>query len=763
MFGKALSILLLSTFLVLCQSRAQTNCNLTLSGNISDADTGEPLGEAVIEFLGKNLVVTADESGNYKATGLCPGDYTLSINHLSCESMVVTVKLNAAMIKNFVLPHRTNELREIVVLEKFKSNQTSARETVTFEQLRERRGLSLAENLQGVNGVSILQTGPNILKPIINGLHGNRLQIVSHGVRLESQQWGSEHAPEIDPSTAGSITVIKGAGSLRYGSDALAGTIVVEPKPLPNQGGINGEVSTQFFSNNRAGATNLMLEGNSRKLPAFSWRMQGNLKKSGNNRTPDYYLWNTGTEEQNASLTLGYRKPYHSSTFHASLFRAKLGIFLGSQIGNLTDLLEAIKLDQPLFNRNKFSYDIGRPRQEVRHLTARYKFVYYKDPAHLFHVSASMQQNHRKEFDLAMITNEPELDLKLSTGQFDAWYEHSHNNWMHTYGIAATAQQNVWDGSRYFIPNFSMANVGGYHLGHYQHDDLEFEMGFRYDYRYLETFRNEAGRLFFQTRNWHNASATANVSQKLNQAWSYNFNAGLAWRPPSINELYVNGLHHGTSSFEIGDPGMKNETGLKTGLQIQGWLADSLFLFEGYVYNQYIKNFIYLRPDTPATLTIRGAYPTFRYVQTDGNLSGFDLKLTAGIKHKLRYTSMLSILYAWDLNEKTWIQQMPGNRATQEVSYHFPKVGKISTMKLSAQWVSVFRQVRTGTGFIDYAPPPPTYHLINLSASANFKNWYLQIGVNNTANTRYREYLNRFRYFNHELGRNLFFRVANSF
>jgi iron complex outermembrane receptor protein len=288
-------------------------------------------------------------------------------------------------------------------------------------------------------------------------------------------------------------------------------------------------------------------------------------------------------------------------------------------------------------------------------------------------------------------------------------------------------------------------------------------MGLRYDFRYLETFRNEANRLFFQTRNWHNASATANVSHQVNQAWSYNFNAGLAWRPPSINELYVNGLHHGTSSFEIGDPNMHNETGLKTGLQIQGWLADSLFLFEGYAYNQYIKNFIYLRPDTPATLTIRGAYPTFRYVQTDANLSGFDLKLTAGAKHKFRYTTMLSILYAWDLNQKTWIQQMPGNRATQEVSYHIPKTGKISTIKLSAQWISVFHQNRTGTGFVDYSPPPPTYHLLNISASATFKNWYAQIGINNAANTSYREYLNRFRYFNHELGRNIFFRLGYTF
>ncbi len=743
-------------------ANAQTACNLVLSGNISDSDTKEPLSLAVIEFVGKKLVISADEQGNFKAENLCPGDYTLSINHLNCESMMVNVRLNKNTVRNFVLPHRTNELREIVVLEKFKANQTSARETVTLEQLQERRGLSLAENLQGVGGVSLLQTGPNIFKPIVNGLHGNRLQIVSNGIRLESQQWGSEHAPEIDPFSAGKITVLKGAGALMYGSDALAGTILVEPGPLPSQGEFKGEVFTSFFSNNRASATNLVLEGNSKKVPAVSWRAQGNFKKSGNSRTPDYYLWNTGAEEWNGSFTLGYRKPYHSSELYASVFNAKLGIFLGSQIGNLTDLLEAIRQPEPLFNKNSFSYELDRPRQEVNHLTARYKFVYYKDPAHLFHISANVQQNRRKEFDLARITDTPELDLRLTTAQLDARYEHSHDNWMHTYGVVGMLQENVWDGSRYFIPNFRMLNGAAYHLGHYQKEKLEFEMGLRYDYRHLQTFRNESGNIFSDFRNWHNASASANLFNRVSDRFNYSLNTALSWRPPSINELYVNGLHHGTSSFEIGDPSMKNEAGIKVGLQLQGWLADSLVLLEGYVYNNFISNFIYLTPDTPATLTIRGAFPTFSYKQTRANLNGFDLKATLWPDGKLRFASMLSILYAFDLREATWIQQMPGNRATQELSYHLKSIGKFSKLKANLQWVSVFEQTRTGNKFIDYAAPPSTYHLFHGSFSGRYGKWYGQIGVNNLFNIRYREYLNRFRYFNQEIGRNIFIRLAYS-
>jgi iron complex outermembrane receptor protein len=70
---------------------------------------------------------------------------------------------------------------------------------------------------------------------------GNRILLVSNGVRLESQQWGSEHAPEIDAYLAKKITVIKGASAIRYGSDAIGGVILIDPEALPSKPGIGAE------------------------------------------------------------------------------------------------------------------------------------------------------------------------------------------------------------------------------------------------------------------------------------------------------------------------------------------------------------------------------------------------------------------------------------------------------------------------------------------------------------------------------------------
>jgi iron complex outermembrane receptor protein len=742
---------------------AQQPCEFILTGNVSDADTKEPLEYAAIQVKGKGHYTFTDSLGNYRLNGLCAGELQIVITHYACEPISFKIKISGNTLHNFVLPHKTNQLREITVTDKFTINGLGIKETVNAKALFNTKGLSFAEQLIQTNGVALLQTGNNIFKPIINGLHGNRLLIINNGVRLESQQWGAEHAPEIDPFTINEITVIKGAGALKYGSDALAGAIITNAKPLPVNGKFNGEWFAGYQSNNRQFSGHVMVEHNVKNLPALSWRLQLSGRKAGNTKTPNYYLWNSGMDELNGSLTIGYRKPNYAIESYTSIFNSTIGIFLGSQIGNITDLRQAILLDKPLFNKDEFSYNINRPRQDVSHFTQKLKYIFYKDPRHLVHTQITFQQNNRKEFDLAQISDKPELDLQLNTLQADAWYEHKHDFWLHNYGISNTVQENIWSGSRFFIPNFRQTVLAAYHISHYSNNRFELEGGLRYDYRHLQTFRNNNGILTQNVRNWNNVSLSANAQYKMTNGYLLSVNTGIAWRAPNVNELYTNGLHHGTSSFEIGDANLANEVGYKIGISIQKSWFDSLLKFEGYVYNNYIIGFINLLPDTQPTLTIRGAFPTFRFKQTNANLSGIDaaatLKITRNINYKLQY----SILYAYDLQLKNWLQQMPGNRLFQQFQVNLPYTDKENPLSVNLQWQSVFMQTRIPDAFIDYLPPPLTYHLFHFYINTNVQRGQIQVGSNNIFNTTYREYLNRFRYFNDETGRNFYIKLIYHF
>ncbi len=81
---------------------------------------------------------------------------------------------------------------------------------------------AIAKNAPGFSSV---KTGPNVSKPFINGLGYNRVLTSYDGMRVETQQWGDEHGVPIDDYAVERAEVIKGAASLMYGSDAIAGVL----------------------------------------------------------------------------------------------------------------------------------------------------------------------------------------------------------------------------------------------------------------------------------------------------------------------------------------------------------------------------------------------------------------------------------------------------------------------------------------------------------------------------------------------------------
>ena len=98
-----------------------------------------------------------------------------------------------------------------------------------------------------------------------------------------------------------------------------------------------------------------------------------------------------------------------------------------------------------------------------------------------------------------------------------------------------------------------------------------------------------------------------------------------AWRAPNVNELYSDGLHHGAARIEKGDSSLAPEraNSLMTGVSY----SKSKWSFEVGLYTKLINDFIYLQPTYPPQLTIRGAFPSFRFSQTNARLNGADISI----------------------------------------------------------------------------------------------------------------------------------------
>src|SRR5690606_2808354 len=102
-----------------------------------------------------------------------------------------------------VLRESVESLAEITVIDnRVQQALTRAAQSVQVLEaadLAVLRGQTLGQTLERLPGVTTLSTGPSIQKPVIRGLHSDRVVILRNGISQEGQQWGAEHAPEIDP------------------------------------------------------------------------------------------------------------------------------------------------------------------------------------------------------------------------------------------------------------------------------------------------------------------------------------------------------------------------------------------------------------------------------------------------------------------------------------------------------------------------------------------------------------------------------------
>jgi iron complex outermembrane receptor protein len=746
------------------------NCNLQLSGHVEDTDTREKLGNALVAIVELNRQMITDSAGDFVFDSLCTGNYTIRISHVHCETVQQTVVLNKKRHLDIFLPHSKNTLSEVIVEARKEVANTGFKKELSGKALQETKGLSLSEALSKINGVTMLQTGSTISKPVIHGLHSNRILTINNGVRQEGQQWGNEHAPEIDPFIADKLVVIKGVDELRYGSDAIGGLILVEPKPLRNIPGYSAELNTAYFSNNMQYVVSGVFEQQLRKQPAFRYRLQGTFKKGANATTPDYRLNNTGSEEKNFSLTAGWKKEQFNTELFYSQFTTKVGIFTGAHIGNLTDLQNAIQSTKPddIFLGQK-TYTIQRPYQDVAHHLLKLKANFYKNE-HRFNILLAGQFNHRKEFDIVRSSSntKPQLDLSIYTLSEDVNWEHpKKNNFSGMVGISAMQQDNNYSG-RYFIPNYRSYSFGSYVIEKWSRHQWELQAGIRYDNKTITTNRLKFnGDSISHDFNFSTLASSLNAIYKVNDTWKLNTNISLASRAPHVNELLSDGIHHGTATYEKGDINLKPEHSINITAGINFQNTKKNLGFDINLYSNNIRNFIYQQPqpDSPV-LTIAGAFPLIEYKQTNAVLNGADIALFLKPVSWLEWNAKASILYARNKKTDDWLILMPANRFSNELTYSFKDGKRFSGSYISGEVINVLQQSRVPddkNGKQDYKAPPSGYTLVNGNASTTILIAKLPvtigIGVRNLLNTKYRDYLNSMRYFTDEMGRNISFKL----
>ena len=725
----------------------------------------------------------------------------LTISHEDCESIVQTVDVKKDTFRKIRLEHHLNELEEIMIISNNRNNSRTLFENkISKEVLDEYNSRTLGEVLKTVTGVSSLNTGSYLSKPVINGLHSSRVILINNGVRLEDQEWGIEHAPSIDINSIDKISINKGASALKYAGDAVGGVIIAESSREKLLDTVYGNATTNLQSNGRGGSVST----NFTKTNSNGWyyRLQGTLKRMGDFETPEYVMTNTGFLEHNLSLKAGLNRIDHGFDIYYSLFSNRLGILRSSHAHTAIDIINAIENDIPHIIED-FSYDINIPRQKISHNLLKLRGFKNFDFGKLS-MRYDFQSNDRKEYDIRRgDRTRPALDLNLQTHSiaFDLESKFENNSNLKT-GISARYQKNYPDpatGVKRIIPDykkydFSLYSV--YDIG--LSNDWFIEAGIRYDFSHIDAYKYYRTSLW-EARNYddlfpefvvedlglntltnpkfdfHNISSNIGLKYSINNSENVFFNYSMSSRKPNPSELFSEGLHHSSARIEIGDLSFNSEVGHNFSLTYDFSNEKSSLVVNTFA--NVVDDFIYMIP-VDLMPTIAGVFPYWEYKQEDAKLFGFDVKYDRQYFTNFFIGHQFSIIKGYERDNDKPLINMPPVNLKNQISYSIPD---FNNLNLSLESEYVFRQneypnnnfevfIPTENIYttLDTSTPPGAYHLLNLASSIGFKsenggNYKINLRVENLFNNLYKNYLNRLRYFTHEMGRNILLSVSYNY
>ena len=770
------------------------DCKNSFSGKVFDLHDNSPLSGASISIDGIYVSFTND-NGFFTIDNLCNQNYTFEISHPLCDSKEFDVNISKNREKIFRLEHHIKELNEIILYGNSfeKKSKTIIENVISTETLQDYASETVGDALTSLSGVSSFNTGNTIVKPVINGLHSNRVEIINNGVRMEDQQWGVEHAPNIDINSLDKITLIKGAGALQYTGSALGGIIIGESEKISLEDSLYGNTSIIGASNGRGSVLRSKLTKS--QANGFYYTLNASLKRFGDYSAPNYIMKNTATNEKSLSLKFGLNRVNYGFEFLYSFFNNEIGILRSAHIHTPQDQVRAINSDFPLFTGD-FSYEVEAPNQDVKHQIARLKAFKKIDNIGEFSIQYDFQRNNRLEYDIRIGDDKfkPSTDLELDTHTLSIDLESNLKNRIKLKtGLMARYQKNFPDpatGVRRIIPDYKKYDFGIYAISDYRiNERWLIESGIRFDHTSMNIFKFYRTS-FWESRNYDqlfpelvvrevnvqtlinpeinfsNFSATFGAKNNSNNYTSF-LNYSIASRAPNPSELFSEGLHHSSARIELGDLRFKSEVGHKFSYTLQR--NEEKFTISINPYYNIVKDFLVLEPTSVQT-SIRGSYQVWEYRQTNANLFGIDIDATIALSKKISYNHKSSIVKGYDRILKIPIINIPPVNTQNEIIYENRNF-KNFKIKLTSNYV--FRQneypdnnfevfIATSQSFetVDISSPPDHYHLINLNSSIDIKNknskrLSLSLKINNLLNNSYRNYLNRMRYYSHELGRNI--------
>lgn len=617
-------------------------------------------------------------------------------------------------------------------------NINAAVAVISSESLNLQNPRSTPEALMTTSGVFVQKTNHGGGSPFVRGLTGQQTLILIDGIRLNNSTTRSgpnQYFNTIDPNILSRVEVLKGAGSVEYGSDAIGGTInVISDKAQFSDGDfkMNFDVLGRYMSNDMEKTISGKVKGGSENiafLANFSYNDFGDLFAGGDTKLQSP----SGYEQLSGALDLKFRTSLNSN------------INLSTQLLNQSEvpLFHKVELEDYKYNyfepqfRNlnyvKFS-GIGTSNNVIDKIFRDYSLTAFYINAEEGRISQKNTSSIRRE----------ETD-KISTIGFTGQFSNNlHNNWLMTSGaeyyfddVASsrndinldnneiTAKRGLYpDGSTY--SNFALFN-----LHKLTYKNFIFDAGFRYNTYSIKVPEATLGNIEI------NPSAfvwKVGLARKFGANHLLGFNVNKAFRAPNIDDMGTLGIVD--FRYEVPANDLKPESSINMELNYK--LNFEKIWFEVSLYRNNLTDFI-----SRVQTSINGqdsidGYPIFiKQNAADSYIQGFETYIKYAPIEKMTLSAFISYTYGQNETDNEPMRRIPPINGMLALNYNI-----FDDFLVSGEFLLAGKQDRLAAGDISDNRIPEggteAWNVINFYFNYRFRNLSLNLGLINLTDEDYR-------------------------
>ncbi len=462
------------------------------------------------------------------------------------------------------------------------------------EQLDDRKSNTLGETVSSIPGVTTTYFGPGVGRPVIRGLDGPRVAVLSDGLGTNDvSNISQDHAVTLEPFLADQIEVLKGPSTLLYGSGAIGGVV----------NAVDGRIRETAVGEPFSGRAELRYDAGSNGFTGMSRVDTGTddynvhadavYRSNDDYDLPDGVLANSAVDTRTGAFGGSLFGDWGFAGLSASRYLNEYGN--PAEPGDDVDPPVTLKMAQT-------HYDLKAGLNDPLSAIDRLKFS-------LGHTDYQHTEFEGDEIGTHFLSTGNELRLEGIHSRFGAWQG--------AFGVQGGKKKFAAIGEEAFVPSTQTESLGAFLVEQGEWDSFKVELGARSDHQSSDP--DDADKRSFSL-----LSLSAGGRWSFNEQWHLSVNLDRAQRAPAEEELFANGPHVATATFEVGDAQLGKETSnqVEFGLHFHG---ES---FEGEVsaYRNRFDNFIYLADtgvdDPESELPIRV------WTQTDATFRGFEGEAT---------------------------------------------------------------------------------------------------------------------------------------